>query len=107
MTTLATSDSKELLQLALDAFLGAVSEGQAPQTLYKLQYDQLAGSQTLGVEGSVLTIPAPSFSLSFEDSTLEPVKQTWKQVMGDAAVEAEYMTFADREGAVDDDDIYE
>ncbi|KAJ4298700.1 Rab proteins geranylgeranyltransferase component A [Collariella sp. IMI 366227] len=107
LTTLTTSDSKEILQLALDGFLRAVSEGQPPQTLYKLQYDQLAGSQTLVVEGSVLTLPAPSFSLSFEDSTLEPVKQTWKHVMGDAAVEAEYMTFADREGAVDDDDIYE
>jgi hypothetical protein len=38
---------------------------------------------------------------------LEPVREAWKKVMGDAAVDTEYFTFADREGAMDDDDVYE
>ncbi|KAL2131620.1 hypothetical protein VTI74DRAFT_4804 [Chaetomium olivicolor] len=107
LTTLATAGSKAFLEEALDAFLSAISDGQPPPTLCKLQYDQLDGSKALEVEGSLVTLPAPSFSLSFDDSTLEPVKEAWKHVMGDAAVDAEYMTFTDREGAMDDDDVYE
>jgi hypothetical protein len=91
----------------LDAFLSAVIPGQAPQVLYKLQYDQLAGSQSLQSDTSVFTFPAPFSSLSFDDSTLQAVHEAWKKIMGEAAVEADYMTFTDREGALDDDDVYE
>jgi hypothetical protein len=107
LTTLATADAKEVLERALDAFVRATSDGRAAQVLYQLQYEQLAGSGTAGAEGSIFTFPAPSSSLSFDDSTLEPVREAWKKVMGDAAVEAEYMAFEDREGAMDDDDVYE
>jgi hypothetical protein len=54
----------------------------------------------------VFTFPTRSSPLSFDDSVLEPVREVWKKMMGDAAVEAEYMVFEDREGAVDDDDVY-
>ncbi|KAK4235874.1 GDP dissociation inhibitor [Achaetomium macrosporum] len=107
LTTLSTPDANATLNLALDAFLGTITEGQAPSVLYRLQYEQLAGSQRSQSEASIFTFPAPFLSLSFNDSTLQPVHEAWKKVMGDAAVEADYMTFADREGAVDDDDVYE
>jgi Rab proteins geranylgeranyltransferase component A len=107
LTTVATPDAKEVLERALDAFVGATSEDKAPQVLYQLQYEQQAGSDGSEVEDSVFTFPAPSSSLSFNDSTLDPVHEAWKKVMGDAAVDAEYLTFADREGAMDDDDVYE
>ncbi|GAB1311686.1 Rab proteins geranylgeranyltransferase component A [Madurella fahalii] len=105
-TTLTTPDSREILQKARDAFLGTLSEGQPPEILYQLQYEQSGGAHELRAKGSVITFPAPSFSLSFDDSTLEPVKEAWKKVMGDRAVDAEYMTFADREDAMDDDETY-
>jgi hypothetical protein len=107
LTTVATPDAQEVLERALHAFVGATSEDKAPQVLYQLQYEQQAGSDTSEVEDSLFTFPAPSSSLSYNDSTLEPVREAWKKVMGDAAVDAEYLTFADREVAMDDDDVYE
>ena len=105
MTTLATSESQEILDQALDSFLGAVGDDQAPQCLYKLQYKRLEGSTQSPAHGSIFDFTIPSTSLSFNDSTLEPVRDAWKMVMGDAAVDAEYMQFTDREGAAEDDDL--
>lgn len=107
MTTISTLDATEVLERALGAFVGATSDDKAPQVLYQLQYEQQAGSDISEAEGPVFTFPASSSSLSFDDSTLQPVHEAWKKVMGDAAVDAEYLTFADREGAMDDDDVYE
>ena len=106
-TTLTTADAKEVLQRALDAFISVTSDGQPSQVLYRLQYEQLAGADTFKAEGSICTLPAPSPSLSFEDSVLGPVREGWERVMGEAAAEAEYMVFEDREGAMDEDDVYE
>lgn len=88
----------------MDAFLGTATEGETPRILYQLQYEQLSGPASLREEGLVTTFPASPLSLALDDSTLEPVHTAWKKVMGDAAVEGEYMVFADREGALDDDD---
>ncbi|KAG7291812.1 hypothetical protein NEMBOFW57_001833 [Staphylotrichum longicolle] len=106
-TTMATSCAKEVLERALDAFTGVTGDEKRPQVLFQLQYDQHAGSGILEAEGPIFTFPAPSSSLSFDDSTLEPVREAWTKVMGDAAVASEYLTFEDREGAMDDDDVYE
>jgi hypothetical protein len=107
LTTLATPRAKEVLERALHAFVGVTGDEQNPQVLLQLQYDQQAGSGIREAEGPIFTFPALSSSLSFDDSTLEPVREAWKRVMGDAAVESEYLTFEDREGAMDDDDVYE
>lgn len=104
---MGTSCAKEVLERALDAFTGVTGDEQKPQVLFRLQYDQHAGSGILEAEGPIFTFPAPSSSLSFDDSTLEPVREAWTKVMGDAAVASEYLTFEDREGAMDDDDVYE
>ncbi|KAH6628373.1 GDP dissociation inhibitor-domain-containing protein [Chaetomium tenue] len=106
-TTLTTADVKEILERALDAFVGVTSDDQPSQVLYQLQYEQLAGLDTFKAEGSIFTLPAPSPSLSFDDSVLGPVREGWEKVMGEAAAGAEYMVFEDREGAMDDDDVYE
>lgn len=105
MTTLATFESQEILNQALDSFLGAINEDQAPQCLYKLQYKRLEGSTQSPANGSIFGLSFPSTSLSFDDSILRPVRDAWKMVMGDAAVDAEYMQFTDREGAAEDDDV--
>ncbi len=89
----------------MDAFVGTTGDDQVPPILYQLQYEQLAGSESSEVDGPVFTLPAPSSSLAFDDATLEPVREAWKRVMGDAAVESEYLTFEDREGAIDDDEV--
>lgn len=107
MTTLSIPDAKDILQQALHAFLGISGDDQPPQVLYQLQYEQLGGSKTIQTEGSTITLPTPSLSLSLEDSILGPVHEAWEKVMGDAAVEAEYMAFSDREGVMDDDDVYD
>ena len=88
----------------MHSFVQATGDAQVPQVLYQLQYEQLGGSDTFEVDGAVFTLPTPSFSLSFDDATLESVHEAWKRVMGDAAVDSEYLTFEDREGAMDDED---
>ena len=93
-----------MLDRALHSFVHATGDAQVPQVLYQLQYEQLGGSDIYEADGPVFTLPTPSFSLSFDDPTLEPVHEAWKRVMGDAAVESEYLTFEDREGAMDDED---
>jgi len=104
LTTPTTPHAKDLLDLALHSFVRATGDAQVPQVLYQLQYEQLGGSDTYEADGPVFTLPTPSFSLAFDDATLEPVHEAWKRVMGDAAVESEYLTFEDREGAMDDED---
>jgi hypothetical protein len=107
LTTLSTPGAKEILERGLDAFIAATSGDQATQILYQLQYEQRAGPDSFEVDSPVFTFPAPSASLSFDDLTLDPVRVVWKKIMGDAAVDAEYLTFEDREGALSDDDVYE
>jgi hypothetical protein len=106
-TTLTTADAKEVLERALDAFVSVTSDDEPFHVLYRLQYEQLAGLDTFKAEGSIFTLPATSPSLSFDDSVLGPVREGWEKVMGETAAGAEYMVFEDREGAMDDDDVYE
>ncbi|KAK4125334.1 hypothetical protein N657DRAFT_570811 [Parathielavia appendiculata] len=107
LTTLSTPDAKAVLERALDIFICPTSGDEAPQVLYQLQYEQRTGPDTFEVDGPIFTFPAPSPSLSFDDSTLVPVREAWKRVMGDAAVYAEYLVFDDRDVALDDNDVYD
>ncbi|KAL1840843.1 hypothetical protein VTJ49DRAFT_7686 [Mycothermus thermophilus] len=111
LTTTATPDAQELLIRALDAFLNAASTsaGKEARALTKLEYEQGAGgtNSVLTEEGPVLTFPAPFPSLAFNDSVLDLVRVAWKKILGDEAVDEEYLVFADREGVADDGDVYE
>lgn len=99
------------LEAALDSFLIAVNETNTPQCLYRLYYEYSPSPERTGseVEGHILTLPGSIFGLAFDDSTLEPVHEAYKVVMGPVAddLETEYMSFPDREGAEDYDDGYE
>jgi hypothetical protein len=79
--------------------------GQEAVVLYQLYYEQSRETSSLESRGLILSLPLPSCSLAFDDSTLEPIKAAWKWVMRTdegADGEAEYMVFSDREGAADD-----
>ncbi|KAI0385020.1 GDP dissociation inhibitor [Hypomontagnella monticulosa] len=113
LTTLATPQSIQRLEEALDALLAAATppESVKPVCLYKLQYDQSLSSREPAstTHGDVTTFafPSPSLNLAFDDSCLEPVKDAWKVVMGDDTPEDAYMIFEDREGVGDDDEVYD
>lgn len=76
--------------------------------LYQLYYEQQStNSNSLSGEQRIVDFPASPVSLTLEDSGLEPVRQAWIKAMGGQLSEetlAEYMIFADREGAGDDDE---
>ncbi|KAK4219083.1 rab proteins geranylgeranyltransferase component A [Rhypophila decipiens] len=110
LTTSQSPHSKEVLGLALEKFLGSGDEPETPQALYTLCYDQ-SGGQLPGRQADDLNMVLPSLplSLAFDDTVLKPVHDAWKHVMGETAVDAEYMTFPERNGGMDDndDDAYE
>jgi hypothetical protein len=103
---LATPQASHILNVALTALLQAVTPSANP--LYKLYYEQTTSARQSQVtslrSAAVFEFPSPSLSLSFDDSSLDPVKEAWKLVMKDEASEDAYMVFEDREGMDDDDD---
>ena len=85
-------------------------QGQAssPKPLYQLYYEQ-SGYDTPSVdidEQSAVFSLLP-LDLAFNDSVLDPVRKAWELVMPDVTDEeaAEYMVFADREGADAEDEF--
>lgn len=108
---MASATSKQRLERALEALLSASGEPETPVSLYQLYYEQgvSEGSPPPAADASPREyyFPSPSLNLSFDDADLDAVKTAWKMVMGDQANEDEYMTFADREGADAEDEIYD
>lgn len=107
LSTISTTHSKALLEIALSSLLAAIAGPQEPpKSLYQLSYEQNSSPPSLDVDGNVGTFAAPSLSLAFDDSVLDPVRQAWNMVAGDAAEEGvEYMVFEDREGVTEEDDL--
>lgn len=100
-----------LLETAIDKLLQSVSEARAT-VLWSLRYTQLGRTSTTpgGVQAlktsspsdSVICFPPPSLDHAFDDELLDIVKEVWKTVMGEDAVDEEFMSFEDREGAYDE-----
>ncbi|KAI8962650.1 GDP dissociation inhibitor-domain-containing protein [Daldinia sp. FL1419] len=113
LTTLARPQSAQRLESALSDLLVAATppENSVPVSLYKLQYEQSLSARepsTTTHEGThTFAFPSPSLNLFFDDGCLDPVKEAWKLVMGDAAAKNGYMVFQDREGVGDDDEVYD
>lgn len=112
LSTVATAASKSILASALSSLLAAVAGDVAePATpLYQLYYEQRgAKAASLDVDGNIATFGLPLLDLAFNDSTLDPVRKAWDVAMGDAAKaeDVEYLAFEDREGANDDDDVFD
>lgn len=103
LSTVATSNSKEILSRSLESLLFAVDRDQVPQCLYQLYYEQAAGVKHSRLDGLILDLPGPSLSLLMDDASLNHVREAWRKVVGDAVDDAEYMVFTARE-PVDDDD---
>ncbi|KAI0162187.1 GDP dissociation inhibitor [Xylariaceae sp. FL1272] len=106
LTTLASSQAKNILDTALDALVKTTEPSAT--SLYKLYYEQTASSyefvNTSRGNASLLTFPSPSLNLSFDDTCLDDVKKAWRLIMKEDASNEEYMVFEDREGADADDD---
>ncbi|KAI1851158.1 hypothetical protein JX265_013276 [Neoarthrinium moseri] len=111
LTTHTSPSAKKNLEQALGSLLATAAEQETPICLYQLYYEQTVSEGTPLVEtvGAVpkFSFPSPSPNLAFDDSSLDTVKQAWKQVMGDEAQDDEFMIFEDREGADANDEIYE
>lgn len=107
LSTIRTSSSKELLEKALDELLRAAGdETPAGKPLYRLSYEHSGVKQpsfaTQGKTGIFSPLP---LDLAFNDSTLAPVEQAWKFIVGET--DEEYMVFEDREGVNDEDDRFD
>lgn len=116
--TIHTPDAKTLLESTITALLQVApitEEGggpAAPSCLYQLYYEQQSSRSSPTApasqpESQYLDFPTPSVSLTFDDTTLEPVRQAWARIMGHPAEDddVQFMVFEDREGVGDDDDL--
>ena len=101
-----TSQSKSLLDTALSSFLSTFADGaDAPKCIWKMHYTQAAGNGAFGIEGNIGTFDLISPEMAFNDDVLPPVQQAWEMVTGADNGEG-YMKFEDREGANDEDDVF-
>lgn len=108
---LSGSQGYVLLETAISRLLQSVSEPNAT-VLWSLRYTQLGRTGTIpdGVQAlkcsspsdSVICFPPPSLDHAFDDELLDIVKEAWKTVMGEDAVDEEFMDFEDREGAYEE-----
>lgn len=98
-----------LLQAALASLLEAAEPGKQTKTLYQLSFQQCGGREaSLGVsDQKVATFGPLPVGLAFDDSILSPVREAWDLVTSPrGADDSEYMVFDDREGANDEDDVF-
>ncbi|KAI0393376.1 GDP dissociation inhibitor [Xylariaceae sp. FL0594] len=111
LTVLAASgvDSSHILDIALTELI----QHNAPSAcvLYKMYYEQVASDRqpiiTPQRSATVFEFPSPSLGLSFDDTSLDAVKEAWKLVMKNDAVDDEYMKFEDREGMEEEDVVFD
>ncbi|GAW22456.1 hypothetical protein ANO14919_119930 [Xylariales sp. No.14919] len=109
MQTIPLSSASEVLDMALTTLLQAVPA--TGDILYKLYYEQATSSRqplvTSQGDATVFEFPSPSLGLAFDDESLDAVKEAWKIVMKDEALDNSFMEFEDREGMDGDDDVYD
>lgn len=110
LITIATPESKALLEASVTSLLAAIAAEDAPKphVLYRLYYEQQCNSNiALAVGKRTLNFAPPLAALTFDDALLEPIYEAWKNVLGPDVPEetlADYMVFADREGVYDEDE---
>ncbi|SPN99961.1 related to rab geranylgeranyl transferase component A [Cephalotrichum gorgonifer] len=108
LSTTPSPTSKSHLETALAALLPSISVSGEPEPkpLYTLYYEQAQGAPELRSDGGTLTLPSPRISLSFDDGTLDIVREAWGLLwdkLGGGEERGEFMVFEDREGADDDE----
>lgn len=90
--------------------LDAIEVDGSPKVLYRLSYHQASDPEaTLQVSSeNIATFGPLPLDIAFNDSSLSPVKSAWDLVEGrDRAADTEYLVFDDREGANDEDDVFD
>jgi len=107
-TSLPDQDGRILLDHAVSTLLDAENETKPASILWSLHYtqsgpspsrsSQSTTSPSVVSEKSVLLCPPPSLDLAFDDALIEDVREKWKVIMGDEALEEEFMMFETREG---------
>lgn len=84
-----------------------MSDAEA-KVLWSLRYTQFGRASDIdGVQDlkssspsdTVICFPPPSLDHAFDDALLDMVKEAWKIVLGEEAIDEEFMKFEDREGA--------
>lgn len=81
----------------------------AAQVLWKLQFTQVGRvgineawkAQPVGASNRILVFPQPPLDLEFNDSMITQVHEIWKEIMGTAADDSEFLSFEDREATED------
>lgn len=109
--SLPGSQGQPLLESAVNRLLQFEAHPTA-KVLWSLRYTQL-GRYGGGVDSAqsiasnpaknIIWFPPPSLDLAFDDTTIDIVRAAWKVIMGVDAVDAEFMSFEDREGATGED----
>ena len=126
LSALSTPAASEALDWSLSSLLDAATalqkeadEQRKPEILYKLSYDQYAGSYEPPpvVDGNVLAFSPAAATLMFQDSCLDEVRSMWEKATGAAADAAAagqdsgggvaFMEFEDREPLRDEDIVGE
>lgn len=110
LSTPKSSTSKQILEHSLTLLLDTIEADETPKALYRLSYNQTGGCETtLSVSSeNIATFGPLPLDIAFNDSILSPVKNAWDLVKGqDIADDAEYLVFEDREGANDEDDVFD
>lgn len=95
-----------LLERAVSQLLRSVA-GPMAMVLWSLRYTQLGQDgdfQTAEPDPeNIICFPPPSLDLAVDDAMITHVKAAWKAVMGDDAIDDEFMNFEDREGAYNEE----
>lgn len=105
---MASSLAGDFLDAALASLLTAVATDQEKLgTLFQLRYEQEGGGGSFTVDKKVGSFDLLPLDLAFDDSVLASVRQAWNVVMCEDASEQEYMKFEDREGAADEDAMFD
>ncbi|KAJ5887428.1 hypothetical protein N7495_007469 [Penicillium taxi] len=101
------SEGQTLIKSAVDHLLKA--EGPQATVLWSITYNQLGRLTNGGTDSAiqeyrphVYSFPPPSLDLTFEDETIDLVKQAWVKIVGDEVDHDDFMIFDDREGASDE-----
>lgn len=95
-----------LLEAAIDKLLESAA-GHDARVLWSMRYTQIGRAGVMidpaqalrasSPSNNVICFPPPSLDHTFDDSLLDMVKEAWKAVMGEEAVDKEFMDFEDRE----------
>lgn len=64
--------------------------------------DGLQALKSSSPSDSTICFPPPSLDHAFDDVLLDMVKEAWKIVQGEEAIDEEFMKFEDREGVEDE-----